>query len=513
MATEVAVAYDAVLSDPKAMGAIIKAVQNQVGATAAGPRRSRPSKVRSASKFPPTARSSSTSSLSSLSSTGASSTRADTDATTDTVELMSFRPLFVATAMAATLVLAATGLSACSSDSTNSATSSSSKPSVASPPSLPPSASPGLPAFYVPPVSLAGRKPGDLLKSEPVTAPGLRGSLYRVMYASDGTDGHLVVVTGLVAVPDDPPPPAGFPAVSFAHGTTGLADQCTPSLNPTEPTAVLLANQMLDHQMVVTATDYRGLGTPGLHPYLAGVPAGRDTLDILRAARQLPQAHLGADAVVWGHSQGGHAALFANHIAARYAPDIHLVGTVAGAPPSNFNALLVVLSDSPFHHYLLMVAAGLNADYGSSAAPLEEILTPKGLAKLGLLDSECAADLARSLGPIPTSELARTDPFANAAWRAVIAANDPARFVAPGASPLLVIQGANDEQIPVASTATLTTRLCAVGQQTQRWIYPDTDHAGVVPPSFSDMLGWVRARFQDQPSPSPAPSVIQSGCP
>ena len=35
---------------------------------------------------------------------------------------------------------------------------------------------------------------------------------------------------------------------------------------------------------------------------------------------------------VWGHSQGGHAALYTGEVAARYAPDLKLVGVAAAAP-------------------------------------------------------------------------------------------------------------------------------------------------------------------------------------
>ena len=35
---------------------------------------------------------------------------------------------------------------------------------------------------------------------------------------------------------------------------------------------------------------------------------------------------------MWGHSQGGHAALFTGQIAASYAPELRLVGVAVAAP-------------------------------------------------------------------------------------------------------------------------------------------------------------------------------------
>jgi pimeloyl-ACP methyl ester carboxylesterase len=54
-------------------------------------------------------------------------------------------------------------------------------------------------------------------------------------------------------------------------------------------------------------------------------------LDAVRAARGLPGAGAGRSAVVFGHSQGGHAALFAGALAARYAPELDLLGVAAAA--------------------------------------------------------------------------------------------------------------------------------------------------------------------------------------
>ena len=66
---------------------------------------------------------------------------------------------------------------------------------------------------------------------------------------------------------------------------------------------------MLDRGYVVAATDYPGLGTPEVHPYLVGTSEARAVLDSVRAARAIPEAAAGARFAVWGRSQGGQAAL------------------------------------------------------------------------------------------------------------------------------------------------------------------------------------------------------------
>ena len=108
-----------------------------------------------------------------------------------------------------------------------------------------------------------------------------------------------------------------------------------------------LANALLDKGWVVTASDYQGEGTPGLLPYIAGVSAARNTIDIVRAARDFPAAHASDQYVVWGHSEGGQTAMFASNIGPTYAPELKLQGVVAGAPPSQFALHLHFLQDEP----------------------------------------------------------------------------------------------------------------------------------------------------------------------
>jgi hypothetical protein len=68
---------------------------------------------------------------------------------------------------------------------------------------------------------------------------------------------------------------------------------------------------------------------------------------------------------------------------------------------------------------------------------------------------------------------------------------------------LLIIQGGNDEQIPVASTQILANHLCNLGQILQRWIYPGQSHAGVIGPSAGDMIHWIGDRFAGGANPDP----------
>ncbi|KRC60994.1 hypothetical protein ASE14_08570 [Agromyces sp. Root81] len=153
------------------------------------------------------------------------------------------------------------------------------------------------------------------------------------------------MASALVVVPDGG---AEHPVVAWAHGTTGFGTGCAPSLldEPFVAGAMPDFDEALAAGWAIVATDYTGLGTDGSEPYLIGQGEARSVLDSVRAAQQLAAADLADETVVWGHSQGGHAALWTGGLAPEYAPELDLVGVAAMAPASNLPALLSGLSDS-----------------------------------------------------------------------------------------------------------------------------------------------------------------------
>ena len=378
----------------------------------------------------------------------------------------------------------------------------------------------GLPAWYDVPPSAATHpgSPGTLIKYQKVgTVPGLHATVYRVMYASETVHQTPSVVTGLVYVPLAPPPSAGYPVVSWAHGTNGMAPTCAPSLTPATLSSDIDAfrNDLLDKGWELVASDYQGEGTTGPLPYLVGSVAAQNTIDIVRAARQLKAAHASSTYAVWGHSEGGQTAVFADQIP-KYAPELQLVGVVAGAPPSQFNLIYKFLTTSPYRFYLFMASVGYNVAYGNQAAPLDQVLTPLGQSMTPLLEDGCFDYLQQTLDKYTLAQLTKADPFTLPAWRVLLAENDPGEVTTASSVPLLIVQGGSDEQIPVASTALLTQHLCGLGQVVQRWIYPGQNHDSVIRYYVPDMLRWLTARFGGQSAagvtPSGEPGVQTTPC-
>ena len=162
-----------------------------------------------------------------------------------------------------------------------------------------------------------------------------------LLYRSTAVDGSTVAVSGDVAVPKGKAPKGGWPVISWAHGTVGIADACAPSKVGTQANYDSpLLNSWLKAGYAVVRTDYEGLGTPGPHPYLIGVSEGRSTLDMVRAARKL-NPDIGSKLVIAGHSQGGQAALFAASLSKRWTPELKLAGhgrLRPGQPPRRAGA-------------------------------------------------------------------------------------------------------------------------------------------------------------------------------
>ena len=87
-----------------------------------------------------------------------------------------------------------------------------------------------------------------------------------MLYHSRAVDGRDIAVSGVVVVPTGAAAKGSRPVVTWAHGTTGMGDPCAPSKRADVAATLPFVKQLVDAGYVVAATDYEGLGTPGVHP-------------------------------------------------------------------------------------------------------------------------------------------------------------------------------------------------------------------------------------------------------
>jgi hypothetical protein len=361
--------------------------------------------------------------------------------------------------------------------------------------------------LYTPPDPLPAGAHGDLIWAQPVAQWwGSPRRAWQVLYLSAALDGRAIAVSGFVIAPpegSDGDDDGGRPVVAWAHETVGSADSCAPSRTfaaqeRTDDPGLAVAAQLtdlVDGGAVVVASDYEGLGTPGPHPFLVGESEGRSVLDAVQAARQLPGSGAGDDVLVYGASQGGHAALWAAQLASTWAPDLRVLGVVAAAPFSEVDLLLPAASLLPGGEGYVALGA-----YGQVAAnpelSVDDVLDPAIVARADLVEGACLLDLAVQLRQTVLAErrpAARLDGFEDPAWKAQLASNKPGR--APIGAPTLVVQGARDLTVPAATTQTLVTRLCANGENVRAVTYPQAGHSDVVVAADADVRAWMQGRL------------------
>lgn len=360
--------------------------------------------------------------------------------------------------------------------------------------------------FYIAPATVPSA-PGALLRQEPFTADipsGAQG--WRILYTTTRDEGLPAVASAIVIVPEGG---AVHPVIAWAHGTTGFLEGCAPSLldHPFIAGAMPNLNQALAAGWAIVATDYVGLGTEGPHPYLIGQGEGRSVLDAVRAAHQMERARLGTQTVIWGHSQGGHAALWAGGLAQDYAPELDIVGVAAMAPAANLPGLLASIADSRIGALFgAYVIASYSAHFGD--VRVGDYVRPGGRIIIEEMSRRCLVDPAMAVSLV--SALASDQPLwvgnPNRGALAVRAEQNVPRL--PIEAPLLLAQGEADTLVLPSAQQVYVHDLCRAGQAVDHRNYPGKDHMGLVTGDSAllpELITWTADRFAGRPGANSCP--------
>ncbi|MGP3535938.1 alpha/beta fold hydrolase [Microbacterium sp. RD1] len=355
----------------------------------------------------------------------------------------------------------------------------------------------GIDAFYAQPDGAVTGDPGTLVRSEPLAGTPLAADAWRVMYRSTTDAGDPVVVTGVVVTPWGPPPPGGRTVLAWAHPTTGAARTCAPSYGLDPFLGIEGLRTLLDRGYTVAATDYAGMGTDGPDSYLIGGTEGRNVLDAVRAARAIPGAQAGADVVLWGHSQGGQAALFAAQDAAAYAPELDVVAVAAAAPAADLLSLMKDHLDDISGVTIGAYAFTAYAEtYGATVpgATLDAVLTPAAQRLVPQMNELCLLsnlDRLHQIGGPLVGDFVSVDPTTTEPWRTLLTQNS-AGAVAFDA-PLFLAQGLSDQLILPEDTAAFAASERSLGIDVTEQTIPWATHATIAYLALPFLVAWLDA--------------------
>jgi alpha-beta hydrolase superfamily lysophospholipase len=295
--------------------------------------------------------------------------------------------------------------------------------------------------------------------------------------------------------------------IALAHGTTGVERDCAPSVvdDPFGAGAFYALDRVIDQGWALVATDYVGLGSEGDHAYLVGEPAGRNVLDAVRAARQLPDLDLSDETVVWGHSQGGGAALWTGVLAPSYAPDVGVIGVAALAPASDLVGLLDGLAQNPAGTVFASFVLDGFADYYDDV-DVDDYVAPAARASFDEVAGRCLTDPATLLsivGSVTVGEQFFANDLASGALLERLRQNVPDGTIE---APLLVAQGEADSLVlPPVQDGYVEAR-CAAGYPVDYRTYEGLDHVPLVEadsPLIPELVDWTIARLEgDTPTPT-----------
>ena len=341
---------------------------------------------------------------------------------------------------------------------------------------------------------------GVVLDRRPLTStvsvPGA-GSAERILYSTIDQHDRPAVSTAMVFMPSGTPPEGGWPVAAWAHGTTGLGDGCTPSALPIAPRNQAYLGHWLEQGYAVVATDYAGMGTPGLMAYLDGHVEGRNVVDSVLAAREggYPVAPRWA---VIGHSQGAASAMHTAHMATAYwAPQgLDFRGTVATGTPSGIEDVAQWMGpDLPrvalptgLTAYSLYIAAGLRDARPDLA--IDGFLTPHGKELVDRAETTCLDELAWSIrGETLADEFSRPLREIPDVHRVL---QDYLGTPVDGYDrPVFMAHGLQDMDVPVPMGAYQAGAMAAHGEAPEFHLYPERRH-DVLDRSLVDSTPFLR---------------------
>lgn len=336
--------------------------------------------------------------------------------------------------------------------------------------------------------------------------------LYRVLYATPGSDGLPDTASGLMCIPVVP---AGtqLPIVMYAHGTVD---------NPNDVPSKLAGGYQVAWAysafgFITLAADYLGLGdSRGFHPYVHAATQASAQLDMLNAGLE----YLDVNEPEWdpnylfvgGYSQGGHAAMALHKEIEDFWSFVYPVTAATHmSGPYSISGVMrdLILADESYGNpaYIAFIALGYDVIYDlfddvtdvfrqPYASDIELFRT--GAIGLGELNSRLLAELNMSGNPYPRRMLLdsmvnviETDP--NDPFNLALSDNDTYNWAPVAPTRLYYCSG--DDQVPFENSIIAAITMQSLGAADLQAIDfgAALDHGGCVLPSLVSSIQFFRS--------------------
>lgn len=361
-------------------------------------------------------------------------------------------------------------------------------------------------SFYRFPGPVPSGQPGTLLRSQMANVYRLPSGVraVRMAYLSRTASDKPVIASAVILIPFGRPPSGGWPVIAWAHGTSGVARNCAPSLmrDLYYGWMGLFEYPMLGYAVV--ATDYAGLGTRSPHQYMSIAAQAHDVIYSIPAARTAVPA-LGRRWVAVGHSQGGSAVLKVAELESRLR-DPGFLGTVSLAPPSDLYVMWHKYTNAnpSVAGYLDIIALGIQA--ADPTFDPRQMLGEAALVELPeISQNACLEAAGRLFGHAKPSAFLRPHWADLPAVVHFAKANRP--YLVAANRPILLLQGTDDHTIPPPVTHHAAVKLCKLGDRLQYQTFTGMNHIQLMDASFRDQMNWIAGRFAGRPAPTNCDAV------
>lgn len=408
-------------------------------------------------------------------------------------------------------------------------------------------AEPPMQPFYAAVMKMAPEgKLGQVIKKEKIATSVKGAQAWRVAYISSDISGRKTIATGMVVAPVGAAPAGGRPVMTWAHGTTGTAQNCGPSqvFDPVVPLneyflmdgnswtdyGIPAVEEFIKEGYVIAATDYQGLGGGGKHQYGVAATNGMDAINAARAAGSMKETGANKKAIVYGWSQGGGATIAAasrpEYIQQKGTAfdDLDVLGFVAMAPQDvavaaprgkldqagadkYFSESLKEFSNNIFNFgHATMFYWGTQAAFPN--LKLSEVLTDEGVQVFNkIYGNKCmhvgsdtlnyyySSNFMKLVNPKPTNTLA----WAEAMVKGSVAPVKPA-------APVQIYFGTADTVIPPPMHKAYQDQMCKLGGNVGRMQLPgEQTHFSTPPEAKQYYLPWIKDRIAGKPLANACP--------